>query len=221
MVRKTTFTRDDVVSAALAVIDAEGLLNFTARKVAFQLGASTAPVYSNFSNMDELAAAAKMVAVEILMELMDKPDQDQQFIHIGEGVLLFARKHPHLYDSLFLQPATKYDPGPQVMARILEKMATIDELKPLPPMERLILLKKMALFTHGMATEICNGFLDHAHWRELFILMEEVGDALVASALNCPPRNEKDLDTLGMIWTDCTKSSFNHDNPQPEGDSDE
>lgn len=221
MVRKTKFTRDDVVSAAVSVIDSEGISQLTARKVAAEMGASTAPVYSNFRNMDDLAVAAKMAAVEIMMALLEKPGGQLQFINIGEGVLLFAKNHPYLYDALFLQPSTSYDPGPHIMDRILEKMATIPDLKPLQPVERLILLKKMAIFTHGMASEICNGFLEHYQWRELLLLLEEVGEALVAASHRGQPRKELDRDLLGTFWSKCHNLPKFDDCLETEGDSDD
>ncbi|MCP4798841.1 MAG: WHG domain-containing protein [bacterium] len=203
------------------MIDSEGLSQLTARKVATKMGASTAPVYSNFTNMDDLAVAAKMAMVEIMMELLEKPGEQLQFIDIGEGVLLFAKNHPYLYDALFLQTATSYDPGPEIMDRILEKMATIPKLKPLQPVERLILLKKMAIFTHGMASDICNGFFDQYQWRELLLLLEEVGEALVAASLRSPPRKEMDRDLLGTFWSKCNNSPNFGDCLETEGDSDE
>jgi len=221
MVRKTTFTKDDVVGAAIAVIETEGISQLTARKVADKMGASTAPVYSNFSTMEELAGAAKMFAVEKMMQLMEKPEEVQEFMNIGIGVLLFARHHPHLYDALFLQPATMYDPGPQFMDRILKKMETYPELSSLQPIERIILLKKMAIFTHGMATEICNGFLDHYQWRELVLLLEEVGEALITGASVGPQRTDKDMKLLGTFWSQCHKSTIDPENNQNKGESDE
>jgi AcrR family transcriptional regulator len=220
-VKKTKFTREDVVLAAVSVIDSEGISQLTARKVAVEMGASTAPVYSNFKNMDDLAVAAKKATVEIMMALLEKPGEQLQFINIGEGVLQFAKNHPYLYDALFLQPTTSYDPGPQIMDRILEKMATIPELKTLQPVERLILLKKMAIFTHGMASEICSGFLNQYQWRELLLLLEEVGEALVAASHRSLPRKEQDNDLLGTFWSKCHNSPKFDDCLETEGDSDD
>jgi len=199
----------------------KGLSQLTARKVADKMGASTAPVYSNFSNMDELGTAAKMQAVEIMLKMMEDLEETENLLSIGNGVILFAKEHPRLYDALFLQPANAHDPGPKIMERILEKMATIPDLQPLQPVERLILLKKLALFTHGMATEICNGFLDLYQWRELLLLLEEVGRDLVEAALNSPPRNEKETDILGSFWSNC--HSTNNDNMElnPRGKLDD
>ncbi|MBT3316560.1 TetR/AcrR family transcriptional regulator [bacterium] len=219
--KKTKFTREDVVLAAVSVIDSEGISQLTARKVAVEMGASTAPVYSNFKNMDDLAVAAKKATVEIMMALLEKPGEQLQFINIGEGVLQFAKNHPYLYDALFLQPTTSYDPGPQIMDRILEKMATIPELKTLQPVERLILLKKMAIFTHGMASEICSGFLNQYQWRELLLLLEEVGEALVAASHRSLPRKEQDNDLLGTFWSKCHNSPKFDDCLETEGDSDD
>ena len=219
--KKTKFTREDVVLAAVSVIDSEGISQLTARKVAVEMGASTAPVYSNFKNMDDLAVAAKKATVEIMMALLEKPGEQLQFINIGEGVLQFAKNHPYLYDALFLQPTTSYDPGPQIMDRILEKMATIPELKTLQPVERLILLKKMAIFTHGMASESCSGFLNQYQWRELLLLLEEVGEALVAASHRSLPRKEQDNDLLGTFWSKCHNSPKFDDCLETEGDSDD
>lgn len=218
MVRNTTFSRIDVVTAAIAVIDAEGIAQLTARKVADKMGASTAPVYSNFNTMEELADAALMMAVETMMGLMEKPGVEQQFIDIGEGVLLFAKEHPHLYAALFLQPSSTCDYGPKLIEPILDKMATFPELIPLPPVERVILLKKMAIFTHGLATDICNGFLDQFQWPEIMLLLKEVGDSLVSAALSAPPREKKEMDLLGTFWFKCNTTTNDIEDRQTEGE---
>ncbi len=221
MVRKTTFSKSDVIAAAVAVIDAEGITQLTARKVADEMGASTAPVYSNFKTMDDLLIETKKSTVEILLSSIEKSEQVSEFHGIGRGVLLFAKNHPHLYDALFLQPANIYDPGPQVMDRILDRMATMSVFQPLQPVERLILLKKMAIFTHGLATEICNGFLDHYQWRELLLLLDEVGEALVNAAFTSAPRTDEDMELLGTFWSKCHRNSKISDCLKPESNAHE
>ena len=73
MARKTTFTREDVVAAALRVIDQEGLGALSARRVAEAMKASTAPVYSNFANMDELLAVVMDAAATSVLEYCRRP----------------------------------------------------------------------------------------------------------------------------------------------------
>jgi AcrR family transcriptional regulator len=106
MVRKTVFTSEDVIKAGLAVMDQDGVEHLSARRVAEEMGASTAPVYSNFANMDDLVVAVKKAAVELLLELTIEKHTDNAFLNMGVGVLEFARRHPLLYSALFLHAGT-------------------------------------------------------------------------------------------------------------------
>ena len=148
MVRKTVFSSEDVVRAGLAVMDKDGVENLSARRVAEEMGASTAPVYSNFANMDDLVVAVKMAAVELLLELTLEKPTENPFLNMGVGVLEFARSHSLLYGALFLQANDECVAGPGVMKELLERMAVLPDLEHLKPVERIILLRKMAIFTH-------------------------------------------------------------------------
>ena len=66
--RKTVFTREDVIAAGLKVMARDGLSQLSARRVADELNSSTAPVYSNFASMEELADAVKREAVAELRQ---------------------------------------------------------------------------------------------------------------------------------------------------------
>ena len=199
MVRKTVFTREDVVSAGLAVMEKDGVETLSARRVAEEMGASTAPVYSNFANMDDLTKEVKMAAVGVLVEYSLDKHTDNEFLNMGVGVLEFARTHPQLYSALFLQANDECEAGPGVMARMLERMAVLPDLEALQPVERVILLRKVSLFTHGLATMICNGLPPGIQWSEILVLLDEVGAAILKDALANSPRSAKDLARLGSL----------------------
>ncbi len=199
MVRKTVFTREDVINAGLAVMDKEGVENLTARRVAEQLGASTAPVYSNFANMDDLLLAVKQAAVSLILETTLEKPTDNPFLNMGAGVLEFARRHPLLYSALFHQANVECTAGPGFMKELLERMAVLPDLEQLKPVERILLLRKMAIFTHGLATEICNGLPPEIKWEELMTLLDEVGSVIMSDALARSPRSDKDLSALGSL----------------------
>ncbi|MCK9995382.1 MAG: TetR/AcrR family transcriptional regulator [Candidatus Krumholzibacteria bacterium] len=199
MVRKTIFSRADVVKAGLAVMDKGGVENLSARRVAEEMGASTAPVYSNFANMDDLVMAVKMAAVELLLESTLENPTDNPFLNMGVGVLEFARKHPLLYGALFLQANDECVAGPGFMKELLERMAVLPDLEQLKPVERIILLRKMSLFTHGLATHICTGLQPGIEWKDVLNLLDEAGDAILADAVARSPRTEEDLASLGSL----------------------
>jgi AcrR family transcriptional regulator len=199
MVRKTVFSREDVVAAGLEVVRRDGLTQLTARKVAEQLGASTAPVYSNFSHMEDLTVAVKRAAVDMLLELTRVHATDDPFLNIGVGVLEFARQHPQLYVALFMQASGDCEAGPAVMEKLLEYMSGLPELNQLGEVERIILLRKMATFTHGLATQVCNGYVEEYEWDNLIQFLREVGEVVTADAFARSPRSAEDLALLGSF----------------------
>jgi AcrR family transcriptional regulator len=199
MVRKTVFTRDDVINAGLSVIKKDGVKALSARRVAEEMGASTAPVYSNFANMDDLTRAVKMAAVEVLVQCTYEKHTDNEFLNMGVGVLEFAKQHPQLYSALFLQANDDCVAGPGVMAQMLERMAVLPDLDHLQPVERIILLRKVSLFTHGLATQICNGLPPGIQWSEVLAMLDEVGSAIRKDAVARSPRSAEDLARLGSL----------------------
>ena len=180
----------------------DGLDQLSARRVANELGASTAPVYSNFATMAELAVAAKQAAVRELLALTRRDHTGNAFLNMGVGVLTFAWAWPRLYADLFLAPAADYDPGPDLMEELVGVMAELPELEPLPLDERIVVLKKLAIFTHGLATEICHGCQERCELETLVVLLREVGRAVVADARQGHPRSAGDAELLADLWTD-------------------
>jgi AcrR family transcriptional regulator len=198
-VRKTVFTKEDVVAAGLAVMNTEGVDNFSARRVAEEMGASTAPVYSNFGNMADLVVEVKKAAVAALLDLTLEQHTDNVFLNMGVGVLEFARRHPNLYSALFHQANDTCQAGPGVMAELLDRMAVLPDLEHLRPVERIILLRKMAIFTHGLGTEICNGLPPEINFEDLLPMLDEVGSAIMEDAMARSPRSDEDLAKFGSL----------------------
>ena len=200
MVRKTTFTRDDIIQAGFELVDQLGLDQLTARNLAEKIGSSTAPVYSNFSSMDQLEQVLVEEAVGRLIHATRNGSSGNQFLDIGLGVLDFAWEHPRWYDALFLGQCKTSDHGFTIMEELLESMAAMPDLAELHATERTIVLKKMAIFTHGLATEICSGQSDNNSREESIILLDEVGRTVLADAMLRGPRSEEELRILGPMW---------------------
>ncbi|MCP4293163.1 MAG: TetR/AcrR family transcriptional regulator [bacterium] len=209
MVRKQVFTAEDVVQAGFNLVDQAGIDQLSARNLAQALGSSTAPVYSNFQNMEELGSALVKEAVRILLNFTKSGTTENVFLNIGIGVLDFTWQHPRWYEALFVGTSKLPDPGLQIMEELLHTMATLPEMENLPLIERTIVLKKMAVFTHGMATEICTGRAEAHSREEWLILMEEVGETILNDAFSRKPRTQKELETLGSL---CHCSDPDHHN---------
>jgi len=184
MVRKTVFTRHDVVAAGVRVVAQGGLDALSARHIARELGSSTAPVYSNFSTMEDLAAAVKQAVADDLLAFTSRDFSANQFLNIGLGVLEFARLKPTLYAAVFGHGRAGREVGRRVMSRLSERMALVAELRDLPAGERLLLLHEMGIFTHGLAVQICSGLADEFTFTDLACFLEDAGEGLMRHALS-------------------------------------
>jgi AcrR family transcriptional regulator len=211
MVRKTVFTRDDVISAGMAVIEQDGLAGLSARRVAEELGASTAPVYSNFANMEQLAVAVKQAVTDLLLDFTTRHFTDDAFLNIGIGILEFARQKPSLYGAIFMQDTTQCQAGPRVMARLTERMASLDGLSELPESERVMLLHQMGIFTHGLAVRICSGLTEGYSFEDLVILLKDAGEAMTCHALSRPERNAEQQALIQALIAYNTKDKPGND----------
>lgn len=196
---RNLFTSEDVIAAAVAVVREEGLAQLSARRVARRLGASTAPVYSNFASMDDLAAAVRRAVAGMVVAETEVPRSGEPFLDMGVGVLEFARREPALYEALFDASADGDDTGRLVMQALLDRMSRVDSLAALSPAERMILLRKMAIFTHGLAVQVTGGRVDAAAWEEVLTLLAEAGRAMVTDAFNRPPRTAAEIALLANL----------------------
>lgn len=212
MVRSAQFSREDVAQAAFLVVRKEGISNLSARKVAQELGSSTAPVYSNFESMDELESAVFSMAADKLLEFATKGPTDNSFLNMGIGVLSYAWECPRWY----LAFSTNQEYGQAHLHRIagdlLEIMAGIPELSKLSLLERKLLLRKMGIFTHGLALEICTGDVEFQTMEDFFQILEEVGRALTADSLQRHPRPDQELERMATpSWEIVSARTENHD----------
>ena len=199
MVRKTVFTRDDIIEAGVAVVEKEGLSSLSARRVADELGASTAPVYSNFTNMDELAIAVKEAVSDDLLEFTLRQYTDNGFLNIGIGVLKFAVQKPNLYGAVFMQDSSNCEAGPRIMAKLAERMASLGDLGELPESERFMLLHQMGIFTHGLAVQICTGLMEHYTFEDLVLFLGDAGEGMTRHALSRPERSPEEMALMKFL----------------------
>jgi AcrR family transcriptional regulator len=199
MVRKAVYTRQDVIAAGLAVVEKGGLAQLSARRVADELGCSTAPVYSNFENMDDLTMAVNQAAVDMMLELTLVKHTEDPFLDMGVGVLEFARRRPRLYRALFLDARDDCRAGDKVRSVLLDRMARLPELDRLQPVERILLLNKVSIFTHGLASRIVTGGQEKPSWEAMVRFLAEVGHAILKDALEATPRDPAELAALGGL----------------------
>jgi AcrR family transcriptional regulator len=159
----TDATRDSIVSAARALLVAQGPGGLTVRKIANAAGHSTMAVYSRFGSKDGLVDVLFGEGFGLLTAALesvgttDDPlaDLDRQ----GAAYRRFALDHPQHYSLMFERPVPGYEPGRdaltianaalEVLARGLERAMTQGTVTRAEPMTTAI---SMWATCHGLVS---------------------------------------------------------------------
>ena len=180
---KTKYSRDDVIQAATEVVDNHGLDSLTARSVAARLGSSTAPVYSHFATMDELALGVMKKTTEELLAYTTRPYTDRVFLNMGTGVAMFACEHRGLYRALLLEGNGYGEVVSGFLDTLLTNMKKDSRFTALSDAERHRLLTKMWIFTHGLASLICVGLVKDCSQDYIIRALTDIGADVIGATL--------------------------------------
>jgi AcrR family transcriptional regulator len=99
--------RQELVEAALRLIEAQGPQGFTLSEAAKQAGVTPAAVYRHFEGREDLIAEAARQGYEIFADVMQfaydtgQPSALAAFEASGRAYLAFARKYPGHYIAMF------------------------------------------------------------------------------------------------------------------------
>jgi AcrR family transcriptional regulator len=97
-----TYSKEDVINAAFQIVTKYGIEILSARTLADYLKSSTAPVYSNFSSMDELNLAVIKKAKSHLMKYTSQNYNSSHNLNLAIGICKFSSENKHLFKLLFL-----------------------------------------------------------------------------------------------------------------------
>lgn len=101
---KPKFTREEVASAAFAMIKEGGVSALTARDLGARMGTSARPIFTLFKNMEDVKQAARALAVkEFMAYLSDYQEYTPAFKRIGMMIVSYGIHEPELFKLLFLQ----------------------------------------------------------------------------------------------------------------------
>ena len=188
---KIRYTRDDVIKAAVTIVEESGLRSLTARNVGVKLGSSTAPVYHHFATMDELAFEVIRETQRALLEYASRPYTERVFLNMGTGVAMFACEHRLLYRALMLE-GDSYSSVVRDFLDILEsELAKDGRFSSLSDSERHVLLRKMWTFTHGLASLICVGLIRDCNKDYIINTLLDIGSDVIGATLAKPTKAAK------------------------------
>ncbi|MFC5803598.1 TetR/AcrR family transcriptional regulator [Streptomyces formicae] len=109
--RKPLLSRDRIVGAASALVDAEGLEAVSTRRLAAELGVSGPSLYNHFRNKDEiLDAVADAVSAKVDLSMFDECDARDWRTALHDWALSYRAAladHPHLVPLLARGPGRR------------------------------------------------------------------------------------------------------------------
>jgi AcrR family transcriptional regulator len=108
LARKVGITRSDVITAAEAIADRDGLDHLTLAGVADALGVRSPSLYAHVEGLPGLRRALQIHAAQVLTstfrEATDRHSGDQALGIVAHAYRRFAHEHPGLLDALLPAP---------------------------------------------------------------------------------------------------------------------
>ncbi|BAB04036.1 TetR/AcrR family transcriptional regulator [Halalkalibacterium halodurans] len=187
---KKKFTKEDIIDSAFSIAKTEGIDKITIRKVADHLGSSSAPIYVNFEDVEELKHAVVQKIVQLSQQMIQKQKTGNPFRDIGLASLQMAKEYPVFVHDFMMKPneyLQDYDEGMD----LIQLMKQDPELEGFSEDELMTILLKMRAFQLGLTMMVANDLLPEDFTMENIIKLQDslAEDVLTAARV----RKEKDL----------------------------
>ncbi|MEN6474504.1 MAG: hypothetical protein ABFD81_10860 [Syntrophaceae bacterium] len=180
------YSQSDIISAAFRVIRAQGWENCSARTIAQELGASTMPLYSGLKSMKALEDEITKKASDLLISYQLKSWSGLGFLDMGVGYVMFAQEEKHLFRMMYYRAPggteereIKRKYRTYVFDTLLDKLEHEEIMAGLTAEQRQGVLKKMWVFSHGLAVLINNAVLDPMSEKEITRVLMDTGGLII------------------------------------------
>ncbi|MBE6692787.1 MAG: WHG domain-containing protein [Ruminococcaceae bacterium] len=160
---KVKVTKEDIISAAVEVVRAQGEQGINARTVANLLNCSTQPIFSNFATMEELRFAVVKRADEMCQEYRQRESESGKYPPYkanGMAYIRFAKEEKELFKLLYMRDRRSEPAEPEgtpidakMELLIKNNMGVNDE-------EARMFHLEMWAYVHGIATMFATNFLN-------------------------------------------------------------
>lgn len=183
MAPKKKFSKQQIIDAAFDIAKAEGLDAITIRKVAQELGSSIAPIYVNFTEVDELVQEVVKKTVGISKQLLLEQNSGQPFRDIGIASLRFAKEYSMLFRDLAMKHNPHMKEHDDEMSSVIGHMKQDSDLEGFSDEELKGILFKMKVFQLGLSVMAANGLLpDDASDEKLIQILDSAAADVISGA---------------------------------------
>ena len=154
---KAKFTREEIVSAGLEIVKADGIEALTARALGARLGSSPRPIFTVFESMEEVLGEVRMSAKKLYASYVDRGlSEEIAFKGVGTQYILFAIREPKLFRLLFMEEQENVPSISGVLPLIEENydriVRSVQDSYGLDIEAARKLYRHLWIYTHGIAT---------------------------------------------------------------------
>lgn len=154
---KAKFTKEEIVAAALTIVQKKGIEALTARELGNCLGSSARPVFTVFHNMEEVQQETIQAAKALYDRYVQKGLGEQAaFKAAGTQYIQFAIEEPKLFQLLFMteKPADlqSFNVLSAIDSNHADILASIQRLYGVSEAVAARLYLHLWIYTHGIAT---------------------------------------------------------------------
>lgn len=175
---RAKFTKKEILQAAMQIVREHGLDAVTSRELGKQLGSSACPIFTVFSNMEdvknEVIAEAKEIYKEYVMEGLK---QEVAFRGVGFAYIQFAINEPKLFHILFMSEQSEPTDIEHTLMLIdgnyEEILYSVKEPYGLQEEDAKRLYQHLWVYTHGIAS-LCASKVSVFTDKEIISMMSEI-----------------------------------------------
>lgn len=158
MAPKSKISKDEIIDAALCLVERLGKDELNARSLAKELGISTQPIFSNFENMADLKREVGKRATSVYLDYISETASSglyPEYKASGMAYIRFAKEKRELFKLVFMDGGGRYDA--KAYYDIIDAMAKSNGISAEDAIQMHI---RMWTFVHGIATMAATEFLD-------------------------------------------------------------
>lgn len=178
MARTAVLSKNKILESSFRIVNTQGLEKLTMRSIAKVLGTSTAPIYTQYKNMEELKEDLTSYVDKKLMEYIDQKYTENLFFNIGAGLLSFAYENRIVFQTYYLRKNSLTLLMSKNTSIFIKHMKTDPFLSLLDDSRLISLIDDMRIYTFGLATIICTSD-DNKDLQHYFQQLDSTGDRLI------------------------------------------
>lgn len=177
------FTREKIIETAFEIAKAEGIDAITIRKVAKKMGSSIAPIYVNFTDVEQLIQEVVAKTLEVSRHFLNEQQSGEPFLDIGIASIRFAKQYSVLFRDLVMKNKGHMVHNEDHVNILIQQMKKDTLLQDFSYEELKQILLKMQIFQTGLSVMVANDLLpDDFNEEKMIEMLDSTAKDVITAA---------------------------------------